>query len=51
MVLEAVGTLSLACNILQITEYGARIVGKAVTLHHSTQEGINEINDLDRISQ
>jgi hypothetical protein len=51
MVLEAIGAFALACNILQVVEYGAKIVAKAGSLHRPSRGSTTEIHDLDAIAQ
>ena len=51
MVLEAIGALSLACNILQVVEYGAKIVSKAGTLHRSNRDATIQIDDLNAVAE
>ena len=51
MVLEAIGALALACNILQAVEYGSKIILKAKTLHSSNRVATNQIDDLETITQ
>ncbi|ETI22265.1 hypothetical protein G647_06338 [Cladophialophora carrionii CBS 160.54] len=51
MVLEAIGAFALACNILQVVEYGAKVVAKAGSLHRPSRESTTAITDLDAITQ
>ena len=51
MVLEAIGALSLACNILQVVEYGAKIVSKAGALHRSNRDATCQIDDLNAVTE
>ena len=51
MVLEAIGAFALACNILQVVEYGAKIVCKASNIHRPNAENVSEIDDLDATTQ
>lgn len=51
MVLEAIAAFALACNILQVVEYGAKTVSKAGRLHHPDPESTTDIDDLEALAQ
>ena len=51
MVLEAIGALALACNIMQVVEYGAKIIRKAGIVHRSNRDATYQFDDLDAVTQ
>ena len=46
MVLEAIGSFALACNILQVVEYGAKIVGKAGSLRRGDTTAVDDAHAI-----
>ena len=51
MVLEAIGAFALACNILQVVEYGAKIANNARRLHRSEGGCMTELDDLQALTK
>ena len=51
MVLEALGAFALACNILQVIEYGTKAAKNARSLHRSEAGFTTELDDLQALAK
>ena len=51
MVLEAIGAFALACNVLQVVGYGAKVAINARSIYRSEGQDATDLEDLEGLAK